>query len=96
MGLHQTLIIGIIIGSQDMHNKTNVEDEMPLWGLQGSSSGFSVYDFLQVLEATGNFSEENKLGQGGFGPVYKVSENKTHMHGSRFIRRDRISHYVQM
>ncbi|CAO2147667.1 unnamed protein product [Urochloa humidicola] len=59
-----------IIGSQDVH-KTNVEDEVPLWGLQESSSGFSVYDFLQVLEATGNFSEENKLGQGGFGPVYK-------------------------
>ncbi|CAL4991375.1 unnamed protein product [Urochloa decumbens] len=32
---------------------------------------FTVYDFLQVLEATNNFSEENKLGQGGFGPVYK-------------------------
>jgi len=30
-----------------------------------------IYDFSQVLEATDNFSEENKLGQGGFGPVYK-------------------------
>ena len=28
------------------------------------------YDTL--LAATNNFSEENKLGQGGFGPVYKV------------------------
>jgi hypothetical protein len=54
--------------------KTNMkEDEMEVWGLEGNISGFTVYDFLQVLEATGNFSEENKLGQGGFGPVYKVS-----------------------
>ncbi|CAL4992848.1 unnamed protein product [Urochloa decumbens] len=52
-------------------NKTNVKkDEMQDWELEGSS-GFTAYDFSQVLEATGNFSEENKLGQGGFGPVYK-------------------------
>lgn len=34
-----------------------------------------MYDFSQILDATSNFSDENKLGQGGFGPVYKVSEN---------------------
>jgi hypothetical protein len=33
---------------------------------------FSVYEFHEILKATNNFSEENKLGQGGFGPVYKV------------------------
>ncbi|EEC70841.1 hypothetical protein OsI_02340 [Oryza sativa Indica Group] len=47
------------------------EDEALIWGLEGRSSEFTVYDFSHVLEATGNFSEENKLGQGGFGPVYK-------------------------
>ncbi|CAO2189412.1 unnamed protein product [Urochloa humidicola] len=48
-----------------------LEDEALIWGLEGRSSEFTIYDFSQVLEATGNFSEENKLGQGGFGPVYK-------------------------
>ncbi|ONI11927.1 hypothetical protein PRUPE_4G135200 [Prunus persica] len=30
-----------------------------------------VFSYASVLAATKNFSEENKLGQGGFGPVYK-------------------------
>ncbi|CAN6231218.1 unnamed protein product [Urochloa humidicola] len=49
--------------------KAKEEDEALVW--VAGSSEFMVYDFLQVLEATNNFSEENKLGQGGFGPVYK-------------------------
>ncbi|XP_068669525.1 cysteine-rich receptor-like protein kinase 10 isoform X2 [Aristolochia californica] len=30
-----------------------------------------LYDLGTLRSATGNFSDENKLGQGGFGPVYK-------------------------
>ncbi|CAD6256534.1 unnamed protein product [Miscanthus lutarioriparius] len=48
------------------------EDEALILGLDGRNSEFTVFEFSQVAEATGNFSEENKLGQGGFGPVYKV------------------------
>lgn len=31
------------------------------------------FDFDTIKVATDNFSEENKLGQGGFGVVYKVA-----------------------
>ncbi|CAK9181363.1 unnamed protein product, partial [Ilex paraguariensis] len=30
-----------------------------------------IFSFASILAATENFSNENKLGQGGFGPVYK-------------------------
>jgi len=30
------------------------------------------FDLATVIRATNNFSIENKLGEGGFGPVYKV------------------------
>ncbi|KAL6841447.1 hypothetical protein ACP4OV_028965 [Aristida adscensionis] len=35
------------------------------------SSDSLLYDLSTLRAATGNFSEENKLGEGGFGPVYK-------------------------
>lgn len=31
-----------------------------------------TFDFLAISNATNHFSQSNKLGQGGFGPVYKV------------------------
>ncbi|PRQ38142.1 putative protein kinase RLK-Pelle-DLSV family [Rosa chinensis] len=33
--------------------------------------GLRVFSYASVLSATCNFSAENKLGEGGFGPVYK-------------------------
>jgi len=32
-----------------------------------------LFNFTSILEATMDFSPENKLGQGGYGPVYKVT-----------------------
>lgn len=32
------------------------------------------FDFSTIRDATNNFSTDNKLGQGGFGSVYKVLE----------------------
>jgi len=40
--------------------------------MEGGNLGFSQYDYTHIKEATNNFSVDNKLGQGGFGPVYKV------------------------
>jgi len=52
--------------------KVNVhQDEELELGIEERNSVFTFFNFSQVLEATKNFSVENKLGQGGFGPVYK-------------------------
>ncbi|XP_047050994.1 cysteine-rich receptor-like protein kinase 10 [Lolium rigidum] len=49
-------------------HKSQGQDHEIVWEM---GAEFSVYNFHDILEATCNFSEENKLGQGGFGPVYK-------------------------
>lgn len=42
---------------------------------QGDASELMVYDLDSILLATNNFNMKNKLGQGGFGPVYKGKLN---------------------
>ncbi|CAN6372755.1 unnamed protein product [Urochloa humidicola] len=55
---------------QDKAKQNVKEDKTLVWGPERTPE-FTVYDLAQVLKATDDFSEENKLGQGGFGPVYK-------------------------
>uniref|UniRef100_A0A0D9V0I8 Serine-threonine/tyrosine-protein kinase catalytic domain-containing protein n=1 Tax=Leersia perrieri TaxID=77586 RepID=A0A0D9V0I8_9ORYZ len=40
-----------------------------------SDERFSLFKFSKIKEATDNFSDEKKLGQGGFGPVYNHAFN---------------------
>lgn len=46
-----------------------------------------VFDLATIAIATSNFSEANKLGEGGFGPVYKVK--------LRMIRELSVSSFYQ-
>lgn len=44
-----------------------------------------LYDFPTITLATNNFSTENKLGEGGFGPVYKVCFRMTDLNSGGFF-----------
>ncbi|XP_070023109.1 G-type lectin S-receptor-like serine/threonine-protein kinase At1g67520 [Nicotiana sylvestris] len=52
--------------ASDSFNNTNLREE------DGREvHNLKIYSFGFILAATNNFSSENKLGEGGFGPVYK-------------------------
>lgn len=49
-------------------------------GNEGNELDLPSYDLGTIVAATDDFSINNKLGEGGFGPVYKVcsqSKNRT-------------------
>lgn len=37
----------------------------------------NAFSLKQIKDATDNFAPANKIGEGGFGPVYKVSAKHT-------------------
>ncbi|KDO74345.1 hypothetical protein CISIN_1g003254mg [Citrus sinensis] len=58
------IFIGGLMYRRKKHsNQGNEKEEMEL----------PIFDLKIIANATDNFSEKNKLGEGGFGPVYKVT-----------------------
>ena len=67
-------VVGLLLsGNRGTLRETTREDikEGPA-SARGSSSELSMIDINVIKIATNNFSEANKLGEGGFGAVYKV------------------------
>ena len=56
-----------LIASDSFNNPIELEND----GSEGHD--LKCFGFSSMVAATNNFSIENKLGQGGFGPVYKVN-----------------------
>lgn len=50
-----------------IHNKSRIKNLK-----QVRMGELSLFDFRDLATATKNFHFANKIGQGGFGPVYKV------------------------
>ncbi|XP_078150663.1 G-type lectin S-receptor-like serine/threonine-protein kinase At4g03230 isoform X2 [Carex rostrata] len=58
------------ISQEEKMLATNNKILMDQW-IRERSSDFPLFDFNQIENATGQFSLDNKLGEGGFRPVYK-------------------------
>lgn len=50
----------------------DTDSAIKLWESEETGSQFTSFCFSEIADATCKFSLENKLGEGGFGPVYKV------------------------
>ena len=50
----------------------STNDTLELGSDGNKGHNLKVYGAATIMAATNSFSADNKLGQGGFGPVYKV------------------------
>jgi len=55
--------------------QTKEKSENDIWMEDKTDVELPFFDLSTMLDATNKFSTDNKLGEGGFGPVYKVYIN---------------------
>ncbi|KAJ8549701.1 hypothetical protein K7X08_033408 [Anisodus acutangulus] len=65
------LIVCISVILMKRRKRKKLEEIQSIHGDDISTAESLQYDFSTIRAATDNFSSANKLGQGGFGPVYK-------------------------
>lgn len=61
-------------------NLTLIFNFQQLTEVKGLDLQMSLFNVRQVKGATNNFDISNKIGEGGFGPVYKVITNHLNCH----------------
>lgn len=70
MRLIRNILLGITGNNSFSEQYLNEENE-------GQDLDLPLFDLGTITDATGNFSIDNKLGEGGFGPVYKVCNSRS-------------------
>ncbi|KAM7263158.1 hypothetical protein ACFE04_000841 [Oxalis oulophora] len=73
-----TLIVGIVCGLYFIRKSAREKSDDDAYGnienqIRTSSLAPQRFKLKELKDATGGFSRQNKLGKGGFGPVYKGS-----------------------
>ncbi|KAJ6950312.1 hypothetical protein NC651_004090 [Populus alba x Populus x berolinensis] len=74
-------LLGIILGSTLLAGVLMVGLTFYIWRKKQKKQeieeavGLPSFHLATIVKVTDNFSSNNKLGQGGFGPVYKVYNN---------------------
>lgn len=49
------------------------------FGKDGDDMELPTLDLIKIVDATNSFSQNNKIGEGSFGPVYKVTYSSMHL-----------------
>ncbi|KAK3014035.1 hypothetical protein RJ639_008668 [Escallonia herrerae] len=62
----QEYILKELISPDSLNNANEIG------GHSREGSDLKIFSFISIVAATNDFSDDNRLGEGGFGPVYKV------------------------
>lgn len=57
----------------------NPEKSDAKWGKEEDDMELPTFDLIKIVDATDSFSQNNKIGEGSFGPVYKVIYSFLHL-----------------